>query len=115
MCVKKQEKLTPIPPIHVYMSIVNNRLVLKIRVKIRDGYTELQRRGTKKLSRSTHKETTAEKNKENEISLEVFQIALFQRNLVDNQYQLGSEVLHTFTLNKSCAYLFNVKLNNLVF
>ena len=115
MYVKKQKKSTPIPPIHVYMSIINNRLVFKIRVKIRDGYIELQRRGTINLSRSTHKKTTAEKSKENEISLEVFEIALFQRNLVDNQYQQRSEVLHTFTLNKSRAYLFNVKLNNIVF
>ena len=39
---------------------------------------------------------------------------LVQCNLVDNQNQHKSEVLYTFTTNKSHAYLLNVKLSNLV-
>ena len=35
--------------------------------------------------------------------------------LVDNQYQQKSEVLYTFTPNKSYVYLLNVEPNNLVF
>ena len=41
-------------------------------------------------------------------SLEVAEIVLVQCNLVDNQYQQKSEVLYTFTSNKSYAYLLNV-------
>ena len=43
-----------------------------------------------------------------EKSLEVFEG-------VDNHYQQKYEVLNTFTLNKSCAYLSNVEPSNLVF
>ena len=41
-------------------------------------------------------------------------VVLVQYNLVDNQYQQKSEVLYTFTPNKSCAYLLNVEPSNLV-
>ena len=42
-------------------------------------------------------------------------VVLVQCNLVDNQYQQKSEVLYTFTPNKSYAYLVNAEPNNLVF
>ena len=45
----------------------------------------------------------------------IVEVALFQCNLVDNQYQRKSKVSFTFTLNKSYGYLLNVKTNNLVF
>ena len=43
-------------------------------------------------------------------NLEVFEVVLVQCNLADSQ----SEVLHTFTLSKSYAYLLNVESGNLV-
>ena len=46
------------------------------------------------------------KNGENVSSLEV---VLVHCNLVDNQYQLKSEVLYTFMPNKSNAYLLNAE------
>ena len=46
------------------------------------------------------------KNGENVSSLEV---VLVHCNLVDNQYQLKSEVLYTFMPNKSYAYLLNAE------
>ena len=49
------------------------------------------------------------KNGENVLSLEVVEVVLVQCNLVDNQYQLYSEVLYTSTGNKSYAYLLNVE------
>ena len=48
-------------------------------------------------------------------SIEVIQVVLVQSSLVDNQYQQMSEVLYTFTLNKSYAYLLNVEPSNLMF
>ena len=48
-------------------------------------------------------------------SLEVVKVVLVQCSLVDNQYQQKSEVLYTFTPNKSYAYLLNVEPCNLVF
>ena len=50
--------------------------------------------------------TDKTKNGENVSSLEV---VLVHCNLVDNQYQLKSEVLYTFMPNKSNAYLLNAE------
>ena len=46
---------------------------------------------------------------------EVVEVVLVKCNLLDNQYQKKSEVLYTFTPNKSCAYFLNVEPSNLVF
>ena len=48
-------------------------------------------------------------------SLEVVEVVLIQYNLEDNQFQQNSEVLYTFTHNKSHTYLLNVEPRNLVF
>ena len=66
-----------------------------------------------KLYGSTKKLT--EKNWKQVSSIEVVKVFLVQCNLVNNQYQQKSEVLHTFTPNESYAYLLNVESSNLVF
>ena len=58
-----------------------------------------------KLFGSTKKLIDKTKNGENVPSLEVVEVVLVQCNLVDNQDQENSEVLYTFTPNKSYAYL----------
>ena len=55
------------------------------------------------------------KNGEQVSSPEVVEVVLVQCNLVFNQQQQKSEVLYTFTPNKSYAYLLNVDPSNLVF
>ena len=108
---KKHETLTTIPPIHVYIKRINNRLVFKIK----DGYNlELQTSETMKLFDSTKKLIDETKNGENVPSLEVVEVVLVQCNLVDNQYQQKSEI-YTFTLYKSYAYLLNIESSNLLF
>ena len=110
--IRKHETLTKIPPIHVYINRINNRLVFKIK----EGYkVELQTPETMKLFGSTKKVTDKTKNGEKVTSLEVVEVVLVQCNLVDNQYQQKSEVLYTFTPNKSYADLLNVEPSNLVF
>ena len=47
-------------------------------------------------------------------SLELVEVVLVQCDLVDNQYQ-QSEVLYTFTPNKSSAYLLNAEPSSLAF
>ena len=75
---------------------------------MKDGYKlELQTSETIKLFGSTKKLIDKTKNGENIPSLQVVEVVLVQCNLVDNQYQQKSEVLYTFTLNKSYAYLLN--------
>ena len=108
---KKHETLTTIPPIHVYIKRINNRVVFKIK----DGYNlELQTSETMKLFDSTKKLIDETKNRENVPSLEVVEVVLVQCNLVDNQYQQKSEI-YTFTLYKSYAYLLNIESSNLLF
>ena len=68
-----------------------------------------------KLFESMEKLIDKTKNRENVQSLDVVEVVLVQRNLVDNQYQQTYEVLYTFTTNKSYAYLLNVKPISLVF
>ena len=76
---------------------------------------ELQTPETRNLLGSTMKLIDKTKNGEKVPSLEVVEVVLVQCNLVDNQYQQKSEVLYTFTPNKSYAYLLNVEPSNLVF
>ena len=108
--IKKHQILAKIPPIHVYINRIYNRLVFKIK----DGYRlELQAPETMKLFGSTKKLTDKTKNGENVPSLEVGEVVIVLYNLVDNQYQQKSEVLYTFIPNKSYASLLNVEPRNL--
>ena len=110
--IKKHETLTTIPPIRVYINKINNRLMFKIK----GGYKlELQTPETMKLFGSTKKLIDKTKNGEKVPSIEVVEVVLVQCYSVDNQYQQKSEVLYTFTPNKSYAYLLNVEPSNLVF
>ena len=68
-----------------------------------------------KLFGSTKKLIDKTKNEEHVPSLEVDEAVLVQCNLVDNQYQLNSEVLYTFTPNKSYANSLNFQPSDLVF
>ena len=89
--MKENETLTTISPIHVYINIINNRSVFKIK----DGYrTELQRPETMTLFGSTRK--LIEKTKAEKI-IELIEVVLVQCNFVVNRYQQKSEVLYTFT------------------
>ena len=64
-----------------------------------------------KLFGSTNKLTDKTKDRENDAKS---WIGLLW-NLVGNQYQQKSEVLYTFTPNKTYGYLLNLEPNNLVF
>ena len=109
---RKHETFTTIPPVHVYINRVNNRLVFIIK----DGYKiELQTPETMKLFGSTKKLRDKTKNGGKVPSLEVVEVALVQCTSVDNQYQQKSEVLYILMPNKSYAYLLNVKPSSLVF
>ena len=89
---------------------INNRSVFKIK----DEYKlELQTPETMKLFGKTKKLIDKTKNGEKVPSLEVVQVVLVPRNLVDNQYQQKSKVI--FTPNKSYVYLLNIEPSNLLF
>ena len=78
--------------------------------KINGGYKlELQTPETMKLFEITKKIIDKTKTREKVPSLEVVEAVLVQCNIADNQYQEKSEVLYTFTLNRSYGYLLNVE------
>ena len=108
----KHETLPTIPPIHVYINRINNRLVLKIKNRYK---LELRMPEAMKLFGSTKKLTNKTKNVENMPSLQVVEVVLVQCNLVDNQYQQKAEVLYTFICNKCYVNLLNGKPSNLMF
>ena len=86
-CIKKHKSVTTIPPICVDINRINNRLVFKIK----DRYKlQLQTPETMKLFGSTKKLIGKTKNGENVLILEVVEVVLVERNLVDNQYQQKS-------------------------
>ena len=75
---------------------------------------------TKKLidemsEKKMEKNGESRENGENIHSLQAVEVVLVQYNLVDNQYRQKTEVLYTFTPNKSYAYLLDVEPSNLVF
>ena len=85
--IKKDEPLTTIPRIHVYINRINNRLVFEMK----DGYKlELQTPETIKLFDST-KNNRQNKNGENVPNFEVVEVVLVQSNLLSNQYQQKPE------------------------
>ena len=91
-------------------------LIIDQCLKQKHGYkVELQTSETMKLLGRIKKLIDKSKNGENVWSVEVVQVVLVQFSLVDNQYQQESEVLYTFTSNKSYNYLLNVQPSNLVF
>ena len=110
--IKKHETLTAILPVHIYTIRIDVRLVFKIK----DDYKqELQTPETMKLLGSTKESIEKTKNGGKVPSLKVFEVVWVQCNLVDNQYQQKSEVLYTFTPNKSYAYFLSIEPSNLVF
>ena len=73
--IKKYKTLTKIPPIHVYIDRINNKLVLKIK----DGFKlELQTSETMKLFGCTKILIDKTKNREKVPSLEVVEVGLVQ-------------------------------------
>ena len=81
--IKKFEALPTNPPIYTYTNKINIRLVFKINVLYK---LELQTTETIRLFGST-KKMDKTKNVENVPVLEVAEVVLVQRSLVDNQYQ----------------------------
>ena len=80
--MKKLGAFTTIPRIHVYIDIINDRLVFKIK----DGYKlELQISETMKLFRSTKKLIDKIKKGEKVPIIDVVEVVLVKCNLVDNR------------------------------
>ena len=68
-----------------------------------------------KLFRSTKNKITKDKNGEDVPHLEMTEIALFHRNIVNNDYQQDSRILYTFVPNKPFVTLLEISPTNHIF
>ena len=91
--------------IFIYADTVENRVTFKIK----DGSSlELLTDETKRLLGSTTSKIDKDKNGEDPPHLEVADTVLVHCNLVDNQYQRDSKILHSFVPDKPFGYLLNI-------
>ena len=90
-----------------------NKINIRLMFNIKYGY-KLELKTPEILFRRTRKLIDKTKSNENVPSHEVVEVVLVQCNFVDNQYQQKSDLLYTFTPNKSYAYLLNVEPRDLV-
>ena len=68
-----------------------------------------------KLVGSTKNKITKDKNKENVPHLEITEVVLVHCNIVNNDYQQDSRVLHTFVPNKPFGSLLEISPTNHTF
>ena len=68
-----------------------------------------------KLLGSTENKITKDKNDENVPHLEITEVVLVHRNIVNNDYQQDSRILYTFVLNKPFGSLLEISLTNHIF
>ena len=68
-----------------------------------------------KLLGSTENKITKDKNGENVPRLEVVELVLVHRNLVNNDYQQDSRILYAFVPNKNFGNLLEISPTNHIF
>ena len=78
-------------------------------------YLELLTPETMKLLGSTKSKITKDKNAENVPHLEIVELLLVHCNLVNNDYQQDSRILHTFVPNKTFGSLLEISPTNQAF
>ena len=71
-------------------------------------YLELLTHETMKILESTKSKITKNGNRENVPNLEITEVVLVYCNIVNNNYQQNSRVLHIFVPNKSFGQLLNI-------
>ena len=110
--LKKDAENIDNPSIRIYVNKTENRITFKIKT----GYSlELLTPETMKLLGSTENKITKNKNGENVPHLEITEVVLVHCNIVNNNYQQDSRVLHTFVPNKSFGILLEFSPKNHIF
>ena len=100
------------PSIRTYINKIKNRMTFKIKTGY---YLELLTPETMKLLGSTKSKTPKNENNENVPYLEITEVVLIYRNVVNNGYQQKSRVLYTFVPNKSFGQLLDISPENFIF
>ena len=110
--LKKHGENVDNPSIIIYINKIENRITFKIKSGY---YLELLTPETMKLLGSTVSKINKDKNSENVPHLRVAEVALVHCNLVNNDYQQNSRILHTFVPNKAFGSLLEISPLNHVF
>ena len=106
--IKKNETITDNPSIMIYLNKIENRITFKIKTL---NYLELLTPETMKLLGSTNSKINKDKNGKNVPHLEITEVVLAYCNIVNNDYQQDSRVLHPFVSNKSFGQLLDISPN----
>ena len=110
--LKKHGENTDKPSVQIYVNKIENRVTFKMK----DRYSlELLMSETMKLLGSTENEITKDKNGENVRHLEITEVVLVHSNIVNNDFQQDSRVLHTFVPNKPFGSLLEISPTNNIF
>ena len=96
-------------PIKIYVNKIENRITFKIKKRY---YLELLTPETMKLLGSTKSKITKNENGENVAQLEITEVVLVHCNIVKNDYQHNSRVLHTLVPNKPFGQLLDISPKN---
>ena len=110
--LKKHSENVDNPSIRIYVNKIENRITFKIK---NGYYFELLTPETMRLLGSTESKITKDKNGENVPHLEIVELVLVHCNLVNNNYQQDSRILHTFVLNKPFGSLLEISPKNHIF
>ena len=110
--LKKYSASVDNPSIRIYVNKIENRITFKIK---NGYYLELLTPETMKLLGSAENKINKDKNGENVPHLEIVEVLLVHRNLVNNDYQQNSRVLNTFAPNKTFDSLLEISPTNQVF
>ena len=94
----------------MYINRTENTITFKIKNRY---YLELLTPETMKVLGSTESKITKDKNGENVPHLEVVELVLVHRNVVNNDYQQDSRILYIFVPNKSFGSLLEISPTNL--
>ena len=107
--LKKHGKNTDKPSMQIYVNKIESRITF-------NRYSlELLTKKIVKLLGSTKNKITKDKNGENVPHLEITEVVLVHCNMVNNDYQHDSRVLHTFVPNKSFGSLLDISPSNRIF
>ena len=100
------------PSVQIYVNKIDNRVAFKIK----NGYSfELLTPETMEPLGSTENKITKDKNGENVRHLEITEVVLVHSNIVNNDYQQDSRVLHTILRNKPFGSLLEISPTNQIF
>ena len=100
------------PSVQIYV----NKIEIRVTSKVKNGYSlKLLTPETMKLLGSAENKITKDKNGENVLQLEVTEVVLVHRDILNNDYQQDSRVLYTFVPNKPFGSLLKISPTNHIF